>query len=66
MPQPDGVSPKAIKEIQAALTQGKGHVTLVETTSQGFGQGLTAKPAADWEAEAMGRDDPGIQYDPAG
>ena len=54
MPQPDGASPKSIKEIQGALTAGKGGLTLVETTSQGFGQGLTAAPKQDWEQKRFG------------
>ena len=37
MPLPDGASPKAINEIQSALTVGRGGLTLVETTNQGFG-----------------------------
>ena len=54
MPQPDGASPKSIKEIQAALTAGKGGLTLVETTAQGFGQGITAAPKQDWEQKRFG------------
>ena len=54
MPQPDGASPKSIKEIQGALTAGKGGLTLVETTSQGFGAGITAAPKQDWEQKRFG------------
>ena len=54
MPQPDGASPKSIKEIQAALTTGKGGLTLVETTAQGFGQGITSAPKQDWEEKRFG------------
>ena len=54
MPQPDGISPKAIKEIQSALTTGKGAITLVETTGQGFGAGITARPSEDWTQKRFG------------
>ena len=54
MPQPDGTSPTAIKQAMTALSQGKGHTTLVETTAGGFGQGLSAAPRQDWEQKRFG------------
>ena len=44
MPQPDGASLNAIAQMKAALTTGKGGLTLVETTAHGFGQGVTSAP----------------------
>ena len=52
MPQPDGVSPTGITQVKAAVTAGKGALTLAETTASGFRpwpqcsapQGLGAEP----------------------
>ena len=54
MPQPDAASPAAVKQAQTALTQGKGGLTLVETTAGGWGQGLTAAPRQDWQQKRFG------------
>ena len=54
MPQPDGASPTAIAQAQRALTQGKGALTLIETTGAGYGQGPTAAPRQDWEQKRFG------------
>ena len=48
MPLPDGTNLNTPVQLKAALTQGLGAVNLVETTNQGFGQGITAAPKEDW------------------
>lgn len=58
MPQPDGVSARAITQAQAALTSGKGATTLVETTAGGFGLGPSAAPRRDWEQKRFGPEPP--------
>ena len=54
MPQPDGVSPTGIAQAKAAVTAGKGALTLVETTAGGFGLGPTGAPRKDWEQSRFG------------
>ena len=54
MPQPDGVSPTGITQVKAAVTAGKGALTLVETTASGFGLGPNAAPRKDWEQSRFG------------
>ena len=54
MPQPDGISATAMAQIKSALSNGKGAVNLVETTNQGFGQGITAAPKEDWLQKRFG------------
>ena len=54
MPQPDGVSPTGITQVKAAVTAGKGALTLAETTASGFGLGPNAAPRKDWEQSRFG------------
>ena len=54
MPQPDGASPRAVKQAQTAMSQGKGGLTLVETTAGGWGLGGTAAPRQDWDQKRFG------------
>ena len=54
MPQPDGISDKGIAGIQAAVTAGKGALTLVETTAGNFGLGPAGAPQRDWEQKRFG------------
>ena len=54
LPQPDAATPMAVKQAQTALSQGKGGLTLVETTAAGWGQGQTAAPRQDWEQKRFG------------
>ena len=54
MPLPDGTNANAPVQIRAALTAGLGAVNLVETTNQGFGQGITAAPKEDWVQKRFG------------
>ena len=54
MPQPDGITPKALTDIRGALTTGKGGLSLVETTSRGFGAGITSAPKEDWMQKRFG------------
>ena len=54
MPLPDGANPNTPVQLKAALTQGLGAVNLVETTNQGFGQGITAAPKEDWVQKRFG------------
>ena len=52
MPIPDGAQiPDTLKTLLKAL---KGGLALIETTAQGWGQGKTAAPAHDWQAERLG------------
>ena len=53
MPLPDGAT-NAPTQIKAALSQGLGAINLVETTNQGFGQGITAAPKEDWVQKRFG------------
>ena len=53
MPLPDG-STNAPIQLKAALTAGLGAVNLVETTAQGFGQGITAAPKEDYVQKRFG------------
>ena len=54
MPQPDASSAKAINAVKTALRDGKGGLTLIETTAQGYGQGGAAAPRKDWEQTRFG------------
>ena len=54
LPQPDGASAMAVAQANAALSQGKGALTLIETTAGGYGQGPTAAPRKDWEQVRFG------------
>ena len=54
MPQPDGVSATGINQVKAAMTGGKGGLTLAETTASGFGLGPNAAPRKDWEQSRFG------------
>ena len=54
LPQPDGGSSNTATQIKAALTAGLGAINLVDTTSQGFGQGITAAPKEDWVQKRFG------------
>ena len=54
LPQPDGVSDTGIAQAKAAVTAGKGALTLVETTASGFGLGPNAAPRKDWEQARFG------------
>ena len=54
MPQPDGVSQTGITQVKAAMTGGKGGLTLAETTASGFGLGPNAAPRKDWEQSRFG------------
>ena len=54
LPQPDGSAPNTIAQLKAALQRGMGHFNLIETTAQGFGQGITAAPKKDWVQERIG------------
>ena len=54
MPQPDAASPTAIRQAGAAFTQGKGGLTLIETTAGGYGQGPSAAPRQDWDQKRFG------------
>ena len=54
MPLPDGTNPNTPLQLKAALKQGLGAVNLVETTNQGFGQGITAAPKEDWVQKRFG------------
>ena len=58
MPQPDGVSPTGIAQAKAAVTAGKGALTLVETTAGGFGLGPNSAPKNDWQQARFGADAP--------
>ena len=52
LPQPDGST--ATLQMKAALTAGLGAINLVDTTNQGFGQGITAAPKEDWVQKRFG------------
>ena len=54
MPQPDGISADGIDQILLAMNQGKGSLTLVETTANAFGLGKDAAPRRDWEQQRFG------------
>ena len=54
MAQPDGIAPRGMAQIKAALTSGKGAVNLIETLSKGFGAGLAASPREDWLQKRFG------------
>ena len=54
MPQPDGTNVNTPVQLKAALTAGLGAINLVETTNQGFGQGITAAPKEDWVQKRFG------------
>ena len=54
LPMPDASSPTAITQIKNALLRGMGAYNLIETTAQGFGQGITAAPKKDWEQQRIG------------
>ena len=54
MPQPDAASKSAINQAHTALTEGKGGITLVETTAGGWGAGTQAAPKADWQQKRFG------------
>ena len=58
MPQPDGVAPTGIAQAKAAMTGGKGALTLVETTAGGFGLGQNSAPRKDWEQQRFGAEAP--------
>ena len=54
MPQPDGLSASGATHLRDALTVGRGGISIVETTAQGFGQGITAAPKEDWVQKRFG------------
>ena len=54
LPQPDGISTRAVQQVRAALTTGQGALTPIETTSKGFGQTEAAAPKSDWEQKRFG------------
>ena len=54
MPQPDGVNDAIITKAKTILSRGKGALSLLETTNQGFGQGIHAAPKKDWQQERFG------------
>ena len=58
MPQPDGLSPKALAQVRTALTQGKGAMSIIETTAGGFGLGKESAPRKDWEQRRFGAEVP--------
>ena len=58
MPLPDGATQAHITQAATALKTGKGHTSTIETTSSGFGQGPSAKPAHDWEQKRFGPEPP--------
>ena len=58
LPQPDGISPTGIAQIRAALSQGKGALTLVETTAAAFGLGKESAPRRDWQQSRFGPEIP--------
>ena len=52
LPIPD--AGKVPDSLQALLKALKGGLALIETTAQGWGQGKTAAPRLDWQAERLG------------
>ena len=54
MPQPDGISDQGIAGIKAAVSAGKGALTLIETTAGNFGLGPAGAPQRDWEQKRFG------------
>ena len=51
---PDGVPKNVVAQAKQAITQGKGGLSLFETTSGGFGGGKAAAPQADWRTVRFG------------
>ena len=58
MPQPDGISDQGIAGIKAAVSAGKGALTLIETTAGNYGLGPGGAPQRDWEQKRFGPDTP--------
>ena len=54
MALPDGANPKQAEQVKAATTTGKGGLTLMETTSAGWGQGEKAAPKRDLQQVRFG------------
>ena len=54
MPIPDGVSDIARSGVRIALVKGKGAITPLDTTAQGFGQGALAAPRSDYDQKRFG------------
>ena len=55
MPLPDGIERKRSHSTQGSSNnRALGAVNLVETTNQGFGQGITAAPKEDWVQKRFG------------
>ena len=54
LPVPDGLGDPAKNGVRNALIKGKGAITPVETTAQGFGQGRLAAPRDDYVQRRFG------------
>lgn len=58
LPLPNAVSPVGLEAAKAAITNGKGKTTLVETTAAGWGAGAQSAPRGDWEQRRFGPQTP--------
>ena len=58
LPLPDGVTDGQTQQVARALRSGKGLLSLIETTSKGFGQGASAAPRRDLEQQRFGPEIP--------
>ena len=56
----DGGDDDPLKRLKSDIALAKGKVTLVETTSAGWGEGAGGKPARDWEQKRVGADWPDV------
>ena len=63
LPLPDGATPNQTNQAKAALSTGRGKLTLVETTFGGWGQGTQAKPQHDWTQTRFGAMIPAANID---
>lgn len=54
LPIPTDGSDPTIAGLKKDLSNAKGNIAFVETTSGGFGQGNLAKPQHDWQSKRMG------------
>ena len=54
LPTPDGASQAVIDQLAHALMNGRGGLSLIQTTSQGFGAGKDAAPKTDWGQKRFG------------